>query len=404
MENNLTFLCLTCYFKGDKFLRTIKEAGNTVYLVTKKSLENAAWPREYLDDIFYLDTDANTVENIRNLEQGLAHFMRSTKIDRVVSLDDFDVEKAAHLREVFRIPGMGQTTARYFRDKLAMRIQARDAGIPVPEFSPLFHDDDIRHFLRQVPGPWVVKPRSEASATGIKKCHSENELWPVLDNLGQDRYHYLIESFKPGAVFHSDALSLNGKVLFSRISQYLAPPFEVAHGGGVFRSATCDFGGPDDKALQELTQKVLDAFGMRSSASHTEFIKSNETGLYYFLETSSRVGGAHLSDMVEHSAGINLWEEWAKIENAVAKNLPYKLPKVKKDHAGILISLARQQHPDLSAFNAPEVAWKMNKENHVGFILQAAKHERVVSLLDQYLEIVAREHLASAPVPDHPMD
>ena len=43
--------------------------------------------------------------------------MRSKKIDRIVALDDFDVEKGAYLREHFQISGMGQTTARHFRDK-----------------------------------------------------------------------------------------------------------------------------------------------------------------------------------------------------------------------------------------------------------------------------------------------
>jgi len=36
---------------------------------------------------------------------------------RVVTLEDFDVEKVAALREHLRIPEMGDTTTRYFRDK-----------------------------------------------------------------------------------------------------------------------------------------------------------------------------------------------------------------------------------------------------------------------------------------------
>jgi hypothetical protein len=404
MEQQRSFLCITCFLKGQAFLRELKAAGNTVFLVTKKALEHADWPRESLDDIFYLDSDANTPENLHNLSLGLAHLMRSRKIDRIVALDDFDVEKAAYLREEFRIPGMGSTTARYFRDKLAMRVQARDAGIPVPGFSPLFHDDDIRHFTQQVPGPWLVKPRGEASATGIRKVHNPEELWPVLDELGENRYRFLIESFKPGDVYHADALYLEGKALFCRVSKYLTPPFDVAHGGGIFRSMTVDFGGKEDKALQKLTEQVMSAFGMRSSASHTEFIRSRETGEFFFLETSSRVGGANLSDMVEKSSGINLWVEWARLEDAMAKGKPYKLPAARKDYAGILISLSHHEHPDMSPFQAPEITWRLNKKNHVGLIVQSPDKTRVLSLLDQYAEEVYRNYHASAPVPDHPMD
>lgn len=403
MSNN-AFLCISCYLKGQHFLQALKAAGNTVYLVTRKSLEHADWPRESIDDMFFIETDANTPENLHNLSLGLAHLMRGRKIDRIVALDDFDVEKAAYLREEYRIPGMGSTTARYFRDKLAMRVQARDAGIPVPDFSPLFNDDDIRYFARNTPGPWLIKPRGEASASGIRKIESEEALWPALEELGDKRHNFLIESFKPGDVYHSDALYLNGKAQFCRNSKYLTPPFDVAHGGGIFRSMTLDFGGEEDAALQALTDKVMSAFGMRSSASHTEYIRSRETGQYLFLETSSRVGGAHLAEMVEKSSGIDLWTEWARLEDAVAKNKPYQLPDPRKDHAGILISLSRQERPDMSPFQAPEIVWRLDKKNHVGFILASQDRARIQSLLDQYAGQVYSDYHASAPAPDHPMD
>ena len=55
-----------------------------------------------------------------------------------------------------------------------------------------------------------------------------------------------------------------------------------------------------------------------------QFIHGKEDGKYYFLETSSRVGGAHIPDMVEASTGINIWREWAKIENALINMNPTK--------------------------------------------------------------------------------
>ena len=117
----LSFLCISTFFKGEAFLKACKASGNTVYLITKKSLENEPWPWESIDEVFYVDRDDNSPENLFNMAKGLAWLMRKKKIDRIVALDDFDVEKAAYLREEFRLPGMGQTTARYFRDKLAMR-------------------------------------------------------------------------------------------------------------------------------------------------------------------------------------------------------------------------------------------------------------------------------------------
>ena len=398
-----SFLCIASYFKGNDFLRGLKSTGATVYLVTSKKHDDKAWALEALDDIFYVQEDAENEWNMEDTAAGLAWLMRKKKIDRIVALDDFDVEKGAYLREHFRIPGMGQTTARHFRDKLAMRIEARDAGIRVPAFSDLFHDADIARFTQTVEAPWIVKPRGQASATGMKKINTAEELWAHLETLGGERHKFLVEQFKPGDVYHVDALSEGGKVIFARASQYLATPFDVAHGGGIFRSATVPFGSSDEKKLLKLTSEVMTAFGMQYSASHTEFIKNRETGEFYFLETSCRVGGAHLAEMVEHSSGINLWYEWARLEEAVAAGKKYQMPKVRNDYAGIIVSLARQQWPDISQFKDPEVVWRMtDNEYHVGLILQSTKRARVLELLDDYAARVQRDYHASAPAPNKP--
>ena len=385
-------------------MRGAKEAGCIVYLVTSSQLRHAEWPRESLDDIFFVD-DIDGVKGHWNMHEvigGLAWLMRTKPIDRIVSLDDFDVEKGAELREHFRIPGMGQTTCRYFRDKLAMRMKAKELNIKVPQFNSLFNDNDVNHYLDTVAAPWLIKPRGEASATGIKKAHSKEEAWDIINNLGDNRHKCLIEQFRPGDVYHADALSQDGKIIFCRVSRYLSTPMEVAHGGGVFRSITVEFDSDDDKKIQKLNVDVLHAFGLNYSASHTEYIKDRETGEFVFLETSSRVGGANLAEMVEYSSGINLWREWAKLEVAVAKDEKYKLPKIRKDYSGIVVSLSRHQHPDSDGFVDKEIVWRMKKEYHIGLILQSKSRQKVLELLDNYTERIFSDYHASAPVPNKP--
>src|SRR6218665_3525994 len=354
----MTILCICTFFKGVEFLKASKAEGNKVLLLTNKALEHKPWPRESIDEFFYLDNVDNTFETYKKIIDGLSFLMRSQKVDLVVALDDFDVEKAALVREHFRIPGMGQTTARYFRDKLAMRVQAEDKGIPVPVFSPLFNDVEITKYLHKTTPPWVIKPRSESSAAGIKKVYAFQEAWDTIHSLGEERHNFLIEQFKPGDVYHVDALTVGGKVIFSRCSQYLNTPFEVAHGGGIFRSVTVEHDSKDEKALKKVNDQVMKAFGMKFSASHTEVIKCYEDGKFYFLETASRVGGANLAEMVEYSSGINLWREWAKIETAVATGSTYDLPAVDDYYSGIIISLSSHQWPDYTPFNDPEIVWK----------------------------------------------
>jgi carbamoylphosphate synthase large subunit len=399
----MNILCISTYFKGVEFLKTAYAEGNQVYLVTNKKLEHKPWPRECLAEVFYLEKIENTSEVMDTLLAGVVNIFRQTKIDVIVALDDFDVEKAAMLRENFRINGMGQTTARYFRDKLAMRMQARSKNVHVPAFSALFHDIDITEFIQNTEGPWLVKPRSEASATGIKKVHNIDEAWQHIHSLGDFRHNYLIECFKPGDVYHVDALIVNSKIVFEQCSQYLNTPFEVAHGGGIFRSLTVDYESDDYAALCEVNKDVIAAFNMKNGVVHTEVIKNKETGEFYFLETASRVGGAHLAEMVEAATEINLWAEWAKIETAVFEKTKYTVPKRKQNYGGILVTLSSQQWPDYKIFTDKEICWTMNEEYHIGVILQNNKRETVIKLLDKYVQIISEKGLhASAPAPDKP--
>lgn len=398
----ITILCVTFYFKGQDFIRSAKAQGNRVYLLTHESHKDKAWPWESIDETFYMQDDRNNATNTENMIKGLAWLMREKKVDVIVALDDFDVEKAAAFREEFRIPGMGQTTARYFRDKLAMRMRAQNAGIDVPAFTSLVNNDDVNRFADTIPTPWVLKPRAEASAMGIRKVYSKDELWRMIEELGDKRHGFLVEQFKPGDVYHVDSLTFGGKVVFGCVSKYLNTPFDVAHGAGIFRSMTCDPKSKEAKALLKRNTDVMRAFRMQYSASHTEFIHCHEDGKFYFLETSSRVGGAHINEMVEAATGVNLWWEWARIESAAFLNEAYEVPENTYVPSGILISMSRFEHPDTSSFTDPEIVWRMDAKHHIGFIVKSESREKVGELLDHYADRVFRDFHGSAPIPDKP--
>lgn len=393
MKNAKTFICISNYFKGADFLINLKNLGNKVYLVTSEKLRNSPWPKEHIDEIFYMEGQ-DIDWNLEHLLLGVGNLMKSTKIDAIVALDDYDVEKATYLRENLRIDGMGQTTGRYFRDKLAMRMRAKSCGIPIPNFCSLFNDYDINTFADTIPAPWVLKPRSEASANGIIKVYDKESLWIHINEMGNNRFKYLLEQFKPGDVYHCDSLILERKILFSLTSKYLATPMEISQGGGVFRTANIEYNSDDDKAIKAVNEQVLNGFGLKHGAAHTEFIKCKEDGKIYFLETSSRVGGAHIAEMVAEASNINLWKEWAAIEDSLVKETKYILPKVKKEYAGIVLTLSKYQHPDLSSFLDPEVCYRVPLDYHAGLIVKSDKQERVLDLLNTYADRFANDFTA----------
>lgn len=398
----LTILCIASYKKGDDFLRQARREGARVLLLTSKSLEDADWPRESIDQIYYIpDKDKEWAQ--RDVIYGVSYMARTEPVDRIVALDDFDVERAAALREHLRIPGMGETTARYFRDKLAMRTKAAEAGITIPQFQHILNYDRLRSFLNRTQPPYVLKPRLQAGAIGIKKVHSADEVWRHLKKLGDEQSFYVLETFIQGDIFHVDALVHDYQVKFSIASRYGTPPLEVSQQGRVFTSRNLPWDSELSNELTSLNATLLRTLGLKQGASHSEYIREADTGKFYFLETSARVGGAHIVDLVEGATGLNLWQQWARIE-CLPQGETYLAPAFRKEYAGLMVSLARQEWPDLSGYNDPEVVWRLSKKNHAGLIVASPRAKRVETLLDSYTQRFYADFFASQPPRDKPSD
>jgi len=396
-DRPITILCVTSYEKGQEFLRTCKSLGCTVLLLTVEKFRHANWPHEAIDEMFFMPPELP----IRDMIHAVSYAARTRHIDRIVALDEFDMENVAALREHLRLPGMGLTMVRYFRDKLAMRMQARDAGILVPEFSAVLNYDDLREFMQRVPGPWLLKPRAQASGIGMKKITSAEELWPWLDQLGDQQSEYLLEQFIPGSVFHIDSVVSERAVLFAEAHAYGAPPLETSHHGGVFTTRTLPRNSGDALALKEVNLKLIGGLGLVRGVTHGEFLKAQADNRLYFLEIAARVGGAFISDVIEAATGINLWREWARLDVGAGKQ-PYELPPLREDYAGVIVSLARQEEPDTSAYNDPEIIQRISKYHHAGFVLKSPSSQRIQELLDSYAQRFQSDFLARQPVPDKP--
>jgi hypothetical protein len=259
----------------------------------------------------------------------------------------------------------------------------------------------LHEFMFRVNPPWLLKPRSQASGIGMKKIHAAADLWPLLEQLGDEQSHYLLEQFVPGDVFHVDSIVSESKVVFAEAHAYGSPPLDTSHQGGVFTTRTLLRTAPEVKLLKQMNRDLIEALRLVRGVTHAEFLRAHTDGKFYFIEIASRVGGAYISDAVEAASGVNLWREWARIETKSGK-VPYVLPKRRRDYAGVVLSLARQETPDTSAYNDPEIAQRITKKYHAGFILRAPKPQRIAELLDSYSARFRDDFLATAPVPDKP--
>lgn len=393
-----TILCVTSYFKGNTFIERAKAEGCHTILLTVEQRLKEPWARQALDEVFAL----KTFDDRRGVINSVAYLMRTRKIDRIVALDDFDIELGAALREHFLLPGFYESTARLFRDKLAMRCKARELGVPIPEFVGAFNLDEVRRFLARVPAPWMLKPRASANAIGIRKLTTADEAMKAIDTLGDEQHNHLLEQMIPGELYHVDSIVANGAVKFAEVNKYAKPLFDVYHGGGIYMTRTLPRTKPAIPVIRKVNEQVLLGFGLDQGVSHTEYMHSPIDDKFYLIETSARVGGANIAEMVEAATGVNLWSEWAKVE--IDREANYSAPVTRQLHAGTIISLARQETPDQSAFSDPEITFRVKKKNHIGFIVASERPERVTELLNCYSERIAKDHLAIMPAATKAID
>lgn len=391
-------LCISSYEKGQDFLRACAESGVRTTLLTVDKLRDADWPRESIEDLSTMPEDL-TAEQILHTVSWMA---RGRRFDRVVALDEFDLETAALIREHWRLAGLGVTTTAFYRDKLAMRTGAREKAFAVPEFCRVLNYDELRDFMASVRPPWLLKPRTSASALGIRKIHEPEQLWRTLDELGDRQSHFVLEQFVPGEIFHVDSILSERKVVFSAVHKYGRPPMQVMHEGGVFTTRTVDRASSDAKELTAFNAALAPALGLQNGVTHGEYIKAHADGKLYFLEIAARVGGAFISDLVEASTGVNLWREWAHLEIASLRGQPYSLPPVTDQYAGSVLCLSHTAEPDTSAFDAPEIVLRMKKHHHAGLIVRSHRPQRVAELLEDYSARFAEMFLATMPAPERP--
>jgi biotin carboxylase len=249
--------------------------------------------------------------------------------------------------------------------------------------------------MDEAPGPWVLKPRSEAASIGIKRVSSADELWPLLDGLGDRQSFYVLERYVAGDIFHVDSIVSDKEIVFAVPHKYGKPPMDVSL-GGIFTTRKIPRDTEEARTLLEITPRLIKALGLVRGVTHTEFIKGRDDGRFYFLETAARVGGANIAEAVEAATGLNLWAEWARIEIA-GEDFEYELPAHRDDYAGVVISLARQERPDTSAYNDVEIVYRLNKPHHAGLVVASPDPERVRLLLEDYSQRFYNDFYATAP-------
>jgi biotin carboxylase len=379
------FLCLASYEKGHDFLRQCAEMGVKVTLLTLDQSRAGAWPRECLEELASMPAGLNR-EQILNTVSWMA---RSQRFDRVIALHEADLEAAAQIREHFRVPGMGTTTAGCYRDKLAQRIIASAFGHSVLGFCRVLNYDELRDFMARVPAPWMLRPRIDSSSAAARKIENSEQLWRTLDAMGDAQSHYILERIGPGDLFCVDSIVSECEVKFSAVHQSAMRMSPADQAVGICTTYTADRASREARELEAVNRALAPAFGMVRGVTHAEFLRSHADGKFYFVGIGARVGGGLAGEqhaqVVEAATGVNLWRDWAKLEISDLRRKTYVVPDSFDGYAGSVVCVSTSgTPPDLESIADPAIVSRIRTGNHSGLILRAAGPDRMRSLVDKY--------------------
>lgn len=359
------FLCIAGCVCGQDFLQECAEEGARPTLLTTEACADAAWPREALEDLATMPPGL-TREQVLNTVFWMA---RGRQFNRVVALDEESLPLVAEIREHMRLPGMGQTTAGYYRDRLAMHVSARESGFAGPEFCRIFNYDELREFMSRVPAPWVLKPRARSRDEQWLRIGESEQLWRVLDRLGDRQSHFLLEELLEGDRLTVESIIHQGRVVFSVVLRR-----RQLKDGAVRQIETVDRTSREWTELSALDGGVAPSLGMVRGMTESVFVWDARKGRYCFEEIAAGVGAGLTDRVVEAASGLNLWREWARLEVAHLRGENYVPSAWLELYGAALEWPAGSMSPDLQAEEVVE-RWRAGEREYA--VLRSLQRERV---------------------------
>ncbi|NBE49975.1 ATP-grasp domain-containing protein [Streptomyces boluensis] len=227
----------------------------------------------------------------------------------LVACTEYDIERAAELRERFGLPGQRPDSAVPYRDKWEMKQAATRAGVPVARHALLRTGQDLTDFVAREGLPAVVKPRRGWGSVGVAFLRTPADVadWlaeaALTDASGEPGW--LVECFVDGVMCHVDGAVAGGRTVSVWPSQYTYALADFRDRGGRVDIAL-DAADPLTHRLNAFGEQVLKALGGPADfAFHIEVFVTPD-GELVLCEAACRAGGAGVRDVQQAMFGVDV--------------------------------------------------------------------------------------------------
>lgn len=241
---------------------------------------------------------------------------RQRPVGRLVALREFDLLRAARVRERLGLRGMKSSAVELFRDKLLMKKAARRHGIPTAEFMSVDAASDLLRAADAFGWPFIVKPRRKTGGTGFRVLRTSADIQDFCRTLEattdwDQPLDFIAESFVGTRMYHTDGVWQGEEFVCFLANEYLGlkphHDFNPANdlyplSGSVSLRADKSASAGMHRSLRDLTRRLLTAFGDGSAcAFHAEIWERD--GKLLLNEIACRTGGGQVNEMQKEVFG-----------------------------------------------------------------------------------------------------
>ncbi|MFJ3880232.1 ATP-grasp domain-containing protein [Streptomyces sp. NPDC090077] len=228
---------------------------------------------------------------------------------RIVAFGERDQDKCALVGEALGLAAHSPRTVALVYDKQAMRARLREAGIDSTASALVSDAGELRAFLAAHGTPCIVKPAAGSFSKGVALVREADEAEAAFARAGGElgdcggTAGVLVEQFHEGPQFSVEAFSEAGEHQIVAITRKYSDPLTFVELGHV---SPADLDPGRQKQVHGYVERILDALGIESGATHTEIVLGAAGP--QVIETHVRMGGDEIPALAHDVTGVDIAE------------------------------------------------------------------------------------------------
>jgi len=255
--------------------------------------------------------------------EAVAEVGRRHSVDGVMTMAaDSAVPIVARVAELLGLPGIGSETAHLATNKIAMRREFAERGVPQPQFAALRRQTEVRAAARAVGFPAVLKPADSAGQRGIFLVHDADELrtqmaFAIAASRSEE---VIVERYHHGREVNTLLVARDDDVHLITASDRLRPD-GIGFGVALAHLYPSTLFGDALAEVERVALAAVHAIGLRNGIAYPQLLVSDDG--VRVVEIAARIPGGQMVEVPRYGVGVDLVE--VALKQALGEPVPDEL-------------------------------------------------------------------------------